>query len=181
MEKSRMESYNIKPEQVANTFISLAVTEKLGNLTPLKLIKLVYIFYAWYLYFDENDTPPFKEQPEAWKHGPVFPSLHTAFGRYGGENLNAKHFVRYFDSSEIPIVEINNNDGEDSLESKIISIVWGVYKNKTGEELSELTHEKGSAWDKAYSPGRYEVLNADDIREGVSKAIKRLKSNKEIE
>ena len=60
------------------------------SLTPKKLQKLVYYAYAWFIALnneneDEITNVLFNEQPEAWIHGPVFPSL---YDRYKGYNWN---------------------------------------------------------------------------------------------
>ena len=53
-------------------------------LTPKKLQKLVYYAYAWFIALnnqsaEEIESVLFEEAPEAWVHGPVFPSLYAKY------------------------------------------------------------------------------------------------------
>ena len=50
---------------------------------------------------------------------------------------------------EYPVV-----NPDDEKIHKIIYSVWDAYKNIDGWGLSEITHKKGGAWDKAYDGGR---------------------------
>jgi uncharacterized phage-associated protein len=56
-------------------------------LTPKKLQKLVYYAYAWFIALnnqsaEEIESVLFEEAPEAWVHGPVFPSLYAKYKGY---------------------------------------------------------------------------------------------------
>jgi uncharacterized phage-associated protein len=75
--------------KVANEFLRLAKADNpLRYLTPLQLIKLVYIAHGWSLhYFPE--TPLLIEIPQAWQYGPVVPSLYSAVRRYGSSPIIA--------------------------------------------------------------------------------------------
>jgi uncharacterized phage-associated protein len=54
-------------------------------LTNLKLQKLVYYTQAWYLGI--NGTPLFKDDFQAWIHGPVIPSLYQRFKKFGFNDI----------------------------------------------------------------------------------------------
>ena len=71
------------------------------DISPKRLQKLVYYVQAWsYALFDkpfmyeENEPAPF----EAWRHGPVNPTLYRKYSDYGwqkihSENENVKKFT----------------------------------------------------------------------------------------
>ena len=58
------------------------ILEKQGDMTTIKLQKLVYYCQAWALVWTE--APLFEEKIEAWANGPVTPELFypTVFGTY---------------------------------------------------------------------------------------------------
>ena len=60
---------------IANYFLWRAWEEGV-EVTPLKLIKLVYIAYGWNLVLNKDRPKLFEERIEAWKYGPVIPSVY---------------------------------------------------------------------------------------------------------
>ena len=61
-------AYN--PTTVANYFIK---NYKSGDMTPMKVIKLTYLSYCWYLALTKSERL-LNEKAVAWDFGPVFPS-----------------------------------------------------------------------------------------------------------
>jgi uncharacterized phage-associated protein len=117
--------------QVANYFIDLAEQDHV-SITPLKLQKLVYLAHGWSLAL--RGQPLIRQNPEAWKYGPVIPVIYKAFKEYGGSPITDK-------ANLVPV------GGQISdAEKDLIKSVWGKYKSLTAGQLSTLTHEPGSAW-----------------------------------
>lgn len=54
--------------------VAAYILEKQGEMTAMKLQKLVYYSQAWSLVWDEE--PLFPERIEAWANGPVVPALY---------------------------------------------------------------------------------------------------------
>ena len=80
----------MKPDAlaVANYLIQLA-KEKGIDLQPLKLMKLVYIAHGFMLaLFDRSALNPRFDRVEAWKYGPVIPSVYHSFKCYGKDNID---------------------------------------------------------------------------------------------
>ena len=69
---------------VANYFIDIARCEG-EQLSPMKIQKLVYFAHGWYLAL--YDEPLLDEKIEAWRYGPVVPSLYHEFKRYGSGTI----------------------------------------------------------------------------------------------
>jgi uncharacterized phage-associated protein len=59
--------------QVADAILKIA-KEQGKPLTPLKLMKLVYIAHGWHMAIENQDL--FNNRIEAWKYGPVIPDLY---------------------------------------------------------------------------------------------------------
>jgi uncharacterized phage-associated protein len=119
--------------QVANEFIRRAKSEGIV-VDPLKLQKLVYLAHGWHLAF--LDAPLIKEGVEAWRYGPVVPSLYRQFRHLGVSPITAEAPLPSSDIEQI---------SQPSLD--LINQVWQIYGRKSGLELSMLTHEPGYAWD----------------------------------
>lgn len=75
---------------VANYFIELA--QKDGKeIRPLKLMKLVYIAYGYALaLLGRSIINQRFDKVEAWKLGPVIPSVYHSFKMYGNSNITKK-------------------------------------------------------------------------------------------
>lgn len=122
-----------KADQIASYF--LEKYGAIGNITPMKLIKLVYISHGWYLGL--TDQALIAENPEAWKYGPVIPSLYQRFKIYKNN----------------PIIWTNNpnySTGNPSLD-QFLDRIWSVYGQYSGTELSAKTHMPGTPWDKTWN------------------------------
>lgn len=107
-----------KVEDIAEYILS-----KTGNITAMKLEKLVYYSQAWSLVFD--DEPLFAEKIEAWANGPVVRKLYR------------KHAGNYLVSS----VGGNISALKESAKKRIDSVLQ-VYADKTAQWLSDLTHSE---------------------------------------
>ena len=56
-------------------------------LTPIHILKLVYIAHGWSLAIGEH--PLIRNEIEAWEYGPVIRSLYDAVKRYGRDPISA--------------------------------------------------------------------------------------------
>jgi uncharacterized phage-associated protein len=131
------------PRSIANVFLAIAETEG-KRLTPLQLIKLVYIAHGWYLAL--TSKPLIRETPEAWKYGPVVPSLYQEFKRFGNSPVTrrAGEFGFNVPPPELP------EDGEDGGLHRFLQKIWKVYGKYTGAQLSTLTHQEGTPWHEVW-------------------------------
>ncbi len=110
---------------VANWFL-----EK-ESMTPKKLQKLVYYYFAWGQALLQKDVIH-KCEFEAWVHGPVNKDLYRKYKRFGWTDI--------LEHDEPPEFSI---DEEELLES-----VWMTYGDKSANELEALTHQE-EPWLKA--------------------------------
>ena len=75
---------NIPTVSVANYFIGKGIESGI-EVTPMKLIKLVYVAHGWYL--GNYQKPLIGEASEAWKYGPTIPSLYHSFKQLGNQKI----------------------------------------------------------------------------------------------
>ena len=117
------------PITIANYFISKYGVDY--HITPMKLVKLVYIAHGWHLGITDNAL--IDENPEAWKYGPVVPRIYHEFKRFGKNPIKAAKIV--------------NVDDELPLNTRaFLDKIWDVYGRFTAIQLSEKTHQPGTPW-----------------------------------
>jgi uncharacterized phage-associated protein len=115
---------------IANYFISKAKSESKTDLTPMKLLKLVYVAHGWHLAL--TGKPLIFESIDAWKYGPVIDSLYHEFKKYKNNPITML-------TEAHPIADSDQN-------IKLLNEVWKKYGNYTGVQLSNWSHEQGSPW-----------------------------------
>lgn len=136
---------------VANFFIEKSL-ETGAELTPMKIIKLVYIAHGWHLAI--KDEPLINEAVEAWKFGPVIPSVYSAFRNYRDGQITKMAQVFNDDNLISPQVE--------SEDTKVFLLsVWNAYSKYSGWQLSAITHENSTPWYKIWNEdGGHQVIGA---------------------
>ncbi|WP_415931566.1 Panacea domain-containing protein [Zhenpiania hominis] len=143
---------------MANVFdVAAYILDKCGELTTMKLQKLVYYCQAWSLAWD--DKPLFDEDFEAWANGPVCPEL---FRKHKGKFVVDKDFFNGMLSG-------NAEEVFDKDEFETMDIVIREYSDKTPQWLSDLTHSE-RPWKsarKGCSPGAYcdNVIDKEEMRQ----------------
>lgn len=138
---------------VANYFIELAQEYK-KELRPLKLMKLVYIAYGYSLaMLGRSIINPRFDKVEAWRFGPVIPSVYHSFKIYGNGNIAKKTVMFKDDGQGNVIVEVPELQDEEA--KRICRFVWVKYGLKyTDSELVTIMHGAGTPWGKVYKEGR---------------------------
>lgn len=108
--------------------ILACVDENGGALTPMQLLKLVYIRHGWTLGL--LSLPLFSDPVEAWRYGPVVPAVYREYRRFGGGAI-------------VRSVQQPARGAFGSRQRSIIGQVLEKYGSFTGLELSALTHQPG--------------------------------------
>lgn len=140
----------INTQALANTILMRSFDEGIP-ITPLKLQKLIFFVYSRYLC--KYNEPLFSEQFCAWRYGPVLQSIYYEFNAFGANSItrfarDAVGDVYVVNSCETNIIDIINS-------------VWSDFGRMTAAQLSNLTHQKGSAWDIAKEKGRRYITDED--------------------
>lgn len=132
---------------IANRFIKLA-KDRNGYLTPMQLLKLVYIAHGWSLAL--NDKKLIAEDVMAWKYGSVIPELYREIKSYKSSKI----------THEIPI---DNDIKIIETDLSLIDEVYSKYRQFTGIELSRITHKKGTPWSKTWKSNPWGAISNRDI------------------
>jgi len=127
--------------------VAAYILRKQGEMTAMKLEKLVYYSQAWSLVWDEE--PLFSDRIEAWVNGPVVPTLYR---RHRG----------LFKVSDWPSGDPKSLSPK---QRETIDAVLDYYGDKSSQWLSDLTHRE-APWIQARKgleagdPSRREITHA---------------------
>jgi uncharacterized phage-associated protein len=122
---------------IAGYFIDKSNKEN-APLSVLQLVKLIYIAHGWNLAL--YNTPLISDRIEAWKYGPVMPSLYSLFK---GLNLTKDDLIKGFLIEEARCIK--------PIHRELLNKVYVKYKRTSGEELTNLMHRKDTPWYKVWN------------------------------
>lgn len=91
------------------------------------------------------------DRVEAWRYGPVIPSVYHSFKQYKSNRITEKTVIMGWDDIEMSPTfetpELTDNDAK-----KVVEMVWKRYHEFSDSELVALTHKDGSPWALCYVP-----------------------------
>lgn len=140
------------PLAVANSVLDEARNQG-KSLTIMQLLKLVYIAHGWSLGL--LNAPLVNEAPQAWQHGPVFPSIYREFRRFGSQPITG--------NACSPFGEIASATLSESQRDVVRSVVQS-YGDMHAFALSRITHEPETPWSKTYRNG---LGSSDEIPNAI--------------
>lgn len=123
----------------ANEFIIRSLPDGISH---LKLQKLVYSAYGWWLGGEKVD-PILDDSPHAWSTGPVFPTLFAALKHFGSERIIDPQCGRF----DVPPL-VNKND---RMAHTLLDWVWERYGGCDEVTLASQCHRAGTPWDETYN------------------------------
>lgn len=129
--KENERTFEVNNQNKVSVFdVAAYILNKKGEMSTMKLQKLVYYTQVWSLVWDE--MPIFPEKIEAWANGPVVREL----------------FDYHKDYFTISNIEIGNSDCLTETQKETIDEVLNYYGDKSAQWLIELTHLE-SPWKNA--------------------------------
>ncbi len=153
---------------IANEFIRRARAENV-KLTHMQVQKLVYFAHGFML--AAFGVPLISDQFEAWRFGPVARSLYDSLKRYGKNVITRE--ICYGDDTPF----FSDDDGEPVLvaleqkESDVVDLVYKEFGRLQAFQLSALTHEAGSPWDKAHRIAQNQPIDNEDIKSHFAQLV----------
>lgn len=139
------------------------ILQKQGEMTAMKLQKLVYYSQAWTLVWDEK--PLFSETIEAWANGAVIPALYNV--HRGLFKVN----VKTIQEGKISSLTKREKDNIDK--------VLNVYGKFTAQQLSDINHQekpwlnaRGTLPPMASSKNKIELGDMLEYHSGVWNGLK---------
>jgi uncharacterized phage-associated protein len=149
--------------------------EKIGNLLILlsseikplyhtKLLKLLFLIDKTSM--EETGVPVTWLEYQAWKLGPVAPSVYNIKFQNSGFEKYVHAFTDITGTLITPVAEFSEDEFTD-YELDLIHRIIRKYRNTSGPQLVKLTHEKNGLWEKVVIRYQLEsVFSSDEI--GIS-------------
>lgn len=134
------------PIAIANHFIDLSLPE---GLTLMQLLKLSYIAHGFNLAL--LDKPLADEYAEAWRFGPVFPSIYHEFKYEKPGPIKKK--ARWADMKRNILKPVSSKF--DTNEETIMQLTYEEYGGFNGWQLSAITHAPDTPWYEAWEKGEH--------------------------
>lgn len=116
--------------------------------TTMHILKLVYLCHGWML--GHAGEKLITEPVEAWRYGPVIPSLYDTYKSFRNEPIDT--------------VPKDLTDQFSEYQNLLINNVLEAYKGYSALNLSSITHQPGTPWDLVYNKsGRWKAIIPDRI------------------
>jgi uncharacterized phage-associated protein len=114
-------------------------------------MKRVYITHGYSLaYLDRPSLDPLYDRVEAWKHGPVIPSVYHTFKHHGNNPIREKCIIMDYNGNGEGILKTPELEDNDIKE--IASQVWDAHKQFSDQQIIEMLHKRGTPWAMCYQP-----------------------------
>ncbi len=138
------------PRAIANYVLKRR--NELGKATTLmQLIKFVYLCDGWSLAL--LGKPLSKHNAQAWKFGPVYPKVYSAFKQFGSSPIAEPARSK---ETGLPLSSRFSPEEEEVMDSVVKS-----YGRLSAWQLSSLTHESGTPWSETFDEhGPYSEIDA---------------------
>jgi uncharacterized phage-associated protein len=132
---------------IANYFIDLSKNDN-KEIKLIGLIKRVYITHGFTLaLYDRTALNPRFDVVEAWKLGPVIPSMYHSFKHFKTESITEKSVIfTDYDKFETPEL------GDEEVKY-VANSVWKRYFDYSDSDMIRLLHRDGTPWGMCYVEG----------------------------
>jgi len=159
---------------VANYFIELSKRDE-KDLHLLGLVKRVYIAHGFSLAINGRSlVDPRFDKIEAWKYGPVIPSVYHSFKHNKREAIKEPAIIVRWDDTEDPFEIPMLKEEQDK---RLVDLIWKRYIQLTDSDLVKLTHESGTPWSRVYVEGCNNAIPDEYTKEYYSKVMQLIRKN----
>lgn len=129
---------------IANFLLDYAESRS-SAITLMALLKMIYFAHGWHL--AKYGAPLIKNHFEAWKDGPVVRVVYDAFKGAGSAAIRNR-------ACKIDPVTRDRTIVRHKLsieESEFLKIIFDGYGHIHAFALSDITHNRGSPWDRVWN------------------------------
>ncbi|OAV71059.1 putative phage-associated protein [Bacteroidales bacterium Barb6] len=135
---------------LANYFISLAKRDD-KELYQLGLMKRVYITHGFCLaLYDRPALDDRFDKVEAWKNGPVIPSVYHSFKYHRNQPIREESVISNWAGDKMVF---ETPELKDKMVKDVADFVWERYDGMNDFDMVNLTHKKGTPWALCYIEG----------------------------
>ena len=138
---------------IAYVFVKRGI-EELNPVTQMKLQKMVFFAHGYHL--ARYGIPLIEEEFEAWKFGPVIPSIYHSYKLYGSEPITDSILIQNIYELESQSLSLS------ATAIEAINYTWEATKNVSAITLSAWTHKNGSPWAETFKPNTNSIPIKND-------------------
>jgi uncharacterized phage-associated protein len=144
---------NTNATAVANYFIDLAGNEGI-ELKQFGLMKRVYATHGFCLaILNQSALDPRFDVVEAWKNGPVIPSVYHSFKHNKNNPIREKSVIAEFTGKDIEFRTLELGDDCGAVK-EVAEAVFEKYRGFSDMKMIELLHREGTPWSLCYEEGK---------------------------
>lgn len=133
--------------QIADYFIEKVDQNSGDTITNLKLQKLLYFAWGWYLTLHKQEL--FEGCPESWRYGPVFSKIYQRFDGRSNRPITGEDMLTVCGGIEREVQEFLDD-------------IWVEYGQYTAEKLANITHDD-PAWLQGQKQGYRQPMMRDTV------------------
>ena len=161
---------------VANYFVELSKRDGVP-LHLLGLVKRVYIAHGFSLAITGRPLiDPRFDRIEAWKYGPVIPSVYHSFKHNKYDPIKEPAVIARWSASEakekFDVPKLENEE-----DKRLVELIWKRYKQLSDRDLVSLTHEPGTPWSMVYAEGENRVIPDERTKDYYEKVMDLIRRN----
>ena len=120
------------------------ILHRAEQLDPLQINKIAFFCHGWSV--GVNRKPLISETIEAWRWGPVIPSIYQTFRMFGELPVTYNVFLKL---ENVNATSIDFSKEETAIMDPVID----YYSQYVGGVLIGITHEDGSPWQQCWVEG----------------------------
>ena len=159
---------------VTNYYVEISKREG-KDLRLLGLVKRVYIAHGFSLAISGRPlVDPRFDRIEAWKYGPVIPSVYHSFKHNKDKPITEPAVISRWEGLdvkfEIPMLQ-NDDDKE------LVELIWNRYSQLSDRDIVKLTHEPGTPWSMVYVEGENRLIPDERTKDYYSKVMDLIRKN----
>ena len=125
--------------------------------TSIQVIKTAYIAHGYSL--AALNKPLVKENAQAWRYGPVFPSMYFALRDHEQRPIQSLEYCGTArNGPEIGARRKFLSNQIDAKRRGILDATIEMYGHLSGSRLISITHAKDTPWKKYYKPGTFHTV-----------------------
>jgi uncharacterized phage-associated protein len=165
--------------EAAKYIIALLDSKGDDSLTNKKLQKLLYYVQAWNLAV--FGTPLFNEQPQAWRHGPVYPTVYQAYKKFGSEKVSIDDEYERTALSSDETVQLMEHEHRLPVEQLgLIEEVMKKYATRSALHLEIISHQEKPWLDAREGLGDFDASANVITHESMRQYYSSLRKKKEV-
>lgn len=136
-----MEKMPLRDIKTVARYLGLSLLSKGFTVSPLKLQKMLYYTQAWYMVFFGRENTLFKDVPEAWVNGPVYPAIYREYKNKAGWVCDP---LKVSDFGNGEVCDMLKGVAEELAlapdESKLVERIVVLYGALSQDQLIFMTH-----------------------------------------